>query len=168
MATTVPFVTMVNGMRMAVERFTAAGHDPMPAAIPLFEALNWAVALDERLVKDWIPDGKARRPGWDWPVRLTNEADAEAVRGIRFIRNRVHHQWADALLLVKAGYSYPRRDREWAWAPISDLPKAEPGHDRGREGYKRLLEGRAVDYTLASLAETYEFVTQLLDPLGPP
>ena len=65
MASTVPFVAMVMGFKMAVERFIAAGsgRDPMAAAIPLFEALNWAVALDERLCKDWVPDGKDRQPG---------------------------------------------------------------------------------------------------------
>lgn len=140
----------------------------MAAAIPLFEALNWAVALDERLCKDWVPDGKARQPGWDWPVRLTNEADAEAVRGIRFIRNRIHHQWADALRLVKARSRHPPRELEWTWVSATDLPEADPGHDRGRDGYERLLEGKAAEYTLVILVETYEFVTQLLEPLGPP
>jgi hypothetical protein len=169
-ARAVPFGAMVLGFRLAVERFDEAGSatDPVAAAIPLFEALNWAAALDERLVKDWIPDGKDRKPGWDWPVRLSNKADAEAVRGVRFIRNRIHHQWADALRLAKAGNHYPPRELEWVWVGASDLPEAEPGHDRGREGYERLLEGRAAEYTLSILAETYEFVTQLLEPLGPP
>jgi hypothetical protein len=166
-----PFGAMVLGFRLAVERFDEAGSatDPVAAAIPLFEALNWAVALDERLVKDWIPDGKDDPgPGWDWPVRLSNKADAEAVRGVRFIRNRIHHQWADALRLAKAGNHYPPRELEWVWVGASDLPEADPGHDRGRDGYKRLLEGRAAEYTLSILAETYEFVTELLEPLGPP
>jgi len=163
-------MAMVMGFKMSVERFTEAGseRDPITASIPLFEALNWAVALDERLCKDWIPDGKDRQPGKDWPVRLASEADAEAVRGIRFIRNRVQHQWADALCLAKAESHYPPRELEWTWVSAVDLPKADPGHDRGREGYERLLAGRAAEYTLVFLVETYEFVTQLLEPLGPP
>jgi hypothetical protein len=161
---------MVLGFRMAVERFKDAGRaaDPVTAVIPLFEALNWTVALDERLVKGWIPDGEDEGPGKDWAARLSNEADLEAVRGIRFIRNRIHHQWADALRLAKAGNHYPPRELEWVWVAAGDLPEADPGHDRGREGYERLLEGRAAEYTLSILVETYEFVTQLLEPLGPP
>ena len=75
---------------------------------------------------------------------------------------------ADAVRLAKAGNYYPPRELEWVWVAAGDLPEAEPGFDRGRDGYERLLEGRAAEYTLSILVETYEFVTQLLEPLGPP
>jgi hypothetical protein len=170
-ASTVPFGAMVFGFRLAVQRFKEAGRapDPVGAVIPLFEALNWAVALDERLRKDWIPDGKRKPPGWEWPTRLTNnEGHAEMVRAIRFIRDRVHHQWADAVLPGKAESRYPPRDTEWVWAAAIDLPEADPGYDRHRGSYERLLEGRTAEYALVILAEIYEYVTQLLEPLGPP
>jgi hypothetical protein len=158
------------GFRLAVGRFEDAGRspDPLTAAIPLFESLNWAVALDERLMKDWIPDGKDRPPGWDWPVRLRGETEADIVRGVRFIRNRIHHQWADALLLVKARHYYPPRASEWIWAAASELPQADPRHDQGRDAYERLVEGHPADFTLTTLVSIYEFVAQLLEPLGPP
>jgi hypothetical protein len=168
---TVPFGAMVLGLRLAVGRFQQAGRapDPVGAAIPLFEALNWAVALDERLRKDWIPDGKANPPEWEWPTRLTdNEGHAEMVRAVRFIRDRVHHQWADAVLLGRGGGHYPPRDHAWIWVAAVDLPEADSGHDRHRGSYERLLEGKAAEYTLVVLAEIYQYVMQLLEPLGPP
>ena len=170
MANTVPFGVMVMGFRLAVERFEGASptSDRVASVIPLFEALNWAVALDERLVKDWVPDGEGREPGWDWPIRLRGDTEADIVRGVRFIRNRVHHQWADALRVAKDRHHYPHRQREWIWVAASDLPEADSGHDKGREGYERLVEGHPAEFTLTTLVSIYEFVTQLLEPLGPP
>lgn len=165
-----PFAAMVLGFRLAVERFQEAGRapDPVAAVIPLFEALNWAVALDERLRKDWIPDGKESPPGWDWPMRLRGETETDIVRGVQFIRNRVHHQWADAVRLVEARHYYPPRQSEWVWVAASDLPNTERGHDNGRDGYERMVEGHPADFTLSTLILIYEYVTQLLEPLGPP
>jgi hypothetical protein len=167
---TVPFAAMTLGLRLAVERFQEAGRasNPLAAVTPLFEALNWAVALDERLKKEWIPDGKDHAPGWDWPMRLRGETEADIVRGVRFIRNRVHHQWADAVTVVEARHYYPPRESEWVWVPAGDLPKAERADDRGRDGYERMMEGHPVDSILTTLTLIYDFVTQLLEPLGPP
>lgn len=166
----VPFSAMATGFHQAVERFKAASpeSDPVAATTPLFEALNWAVALDERVRKDWAPDGVDSQPGWNWPVRLTSENDAEAVRGIRFVRNRVHHQWADAIRLAQGGSRYPPQVFQWVWVQANELPAPDDGHhERGREGYERILENRPADFTLAILAETYHFMVQLLEPFGP-
>lgn len=166
-----PFGAMARGFRGAVERFkgTSPLADPVAAAIPLFEALNWAVALDDRVREDWAPDGIDRQPGWDWVVRLSNVTEAEAVRGIRFIRNRVHHQWADALRIAKGQSRYPARGFDWVWASADELPPTKGRFDElGHAGYQRLLEGRPADFTLATLAETYEFMDRLLEPFGPP
>lgn len=165
-----PFSAMTTGFHQALRRFNAAstGSDPVASAIPLFEALNWAVALDERVRKDWAPDGVDNQPGWDWPARLTNESDAEAVRGIRFVRNRVHHQWADAIRLAQGGSRYPPQASQWVWVRANELPPPDDGHrERGRKGYECLLENHAADFTLAILDETYHFMVQLLEPLGP-
>jgi hypothetical protein len=54
----------------------------------LFETLNWAVALDERVGTHWLPDGKPL--GWKWRQRLGH--GAEIMGGVRFARNSVHHQ----------------------------------------------------------------------------
>jgi hypothetical protein len=167
---TVPFGAMVTGFRLSVDRFgvAARAQDPLAAVIPLFEALNWAVTLDERVKEDWSPDGERRRPGWDWPARLKGEEEADIVRGVRFIRNRIHHQWADAVSLKDARHYYPPRVLEWVWVPASDLPKADPRHDNGRDGYERLVEGHPVEYALSTLVLIYEFMRQLLEPRGPP
>jgi len=166
----VPFSAMVLGLRLAVDRFKNAAEktEPTAAALPLFESLNWAVALDERIRKYWVPDGPPPI-GWDWPKRIGNESDAEVVRGFRFIRNRVHHQWADALTLAGPVNRYPSRPFEWVWATVDQLPPPDPGRkDFGREGYEQLLEGQPAEFGLAILLETYEFMTQLLESRGPP
>lgn len=166
-----PFSAMATGFRRALERFRATNHgtDPVAASIPLFEALSWAVTLDERVKKDWAPDGVDNQPGWDWAVRLSNESDAETVRGVRFIRNRVHHQWADAVRIQEGGSRYPPRAFEWIWVSADELPPPDDGFgERGREGYQRLLEGHPADFTLAILVETYDALVQIFEPLGPP
>jgi hypothetical protein len=109
--------------------------------------LNWAAALDERLKKEWVPDGTDQAPGWDWPTRLRGETEADIVRGMRFIRNRIHHQWADAVTVVEARHYYPPRESEWIWVPAGDLPKVERADDRGRDGYERMVEGHPADST---------------------
>ena len=98
-ASTVGLDTMREGYRQALERFHAArlGSDASTAFMPLFEALSWVASLDERL---------------DYP-------DLGELRGLRFARNRVHHQWADALWLDDAGaqfpVSFPMAFFEWRW-----------------------------------------------------
>lgn len=170
-ASRMPFSAMVTGFRQALQRFKASneGTDPVAASLPLFEALSWAVALDERVKKDWAPDGIKNQPGWDWAVRLSSEADAEAVRGVRFIRNRIHHQWADAVRIEEGGSRYSPRTFEWVWVRADELPPPDKGFgERGREGYERLLEGRPAEFTLAILIETYDFLVGIFEPLGPP
>jgi hypothetical protein len=68
--------TLLLGYEQAVARFHAArlARDPAAAFIPLFEALNWAASIDESL--GYLDHGE--------------------LQGLRFTRNRVHHQWADA------------------------------------------------------------------------
>lgn len=55
-----------------------------------------------------------------------------------------------------------------AWVRANELPPPDDGHrERGRKGYECLLENHAADFTLAILDETYHFMVQLLEPLGP-
>lgn len=78
-AATATLAWLVNGYRRALERFdaTADQRDAEERFIPLFEALNWAVAIS------------------DYPGSSVRVDDT--IRGLRFARNRVHHQWADAI-----------------------------------------------------------------------
>jgi hypothetical protein len=71
--------------------------------------------------------------------------------------------------MAKGQSRYPAREFDWVWASADELPPPEGRFDElGHAGYQRLLEGRPADFTLATLAETYEFMDQLLEPSGPP
>lgn len=67
----VPVMLLLDGYAQAVRRFEreVKGRDAALAFLPLFEALNWAVAVDERIVEHWAPEGKDKRPGWAWRTR---------------------------------------------------------------------------------------------------
>jgi hypothetical protein len=79
--------TLIEGYRRAHARFVEARveEEPVDAFIPLFEALSWAVTLDERL---------------DFPAY-------PELRGLRYARNSVHHKWSEALWLDRAGITLP-------------------------------------------------------------
>src|SRR4051794_27590539 len=87
---------LLRGYHRALLRFQRDGQsdDSESALHSLFEALEWAVALDEVIAEIWRPAGS--REGFDWRSRVTG---AEVLDAVRYVRNRVHHQWADALRL---------------------------------------------------------------------
>ena len=75
------------------------------------------------------------------------------MRGLRFARNRVHHQYADALWLDRRGMvlptTLPTQFFEWRWR--EDLP---PGKDnRNREAYEAHLGGQPARFTLDVVGE---------------
>jgi hypothetical protein len=145
--------TLVSGYRAAVARFTAAvdRHDPPEETyLPLFEALNWAVSLDDRL----------------------KHPDVEVAGGLRWARNLAHHQRAEALeprdvpvprTIRAAGHSQvisPAVVLDWFWRPVERLPepdKKSPHEPEQREAYTaQLAEQRA-----------REPLERFLDDLGP-
>ena len=78
----VPQQWLMDGFVEARARFQAAvDRDARPedTFIPLFEALSWIHTIDDFLKNRGIKDEESLR------------------RGFRFVRNRVHHQWADAI-----------------------------------------------------------------------
>jgi hypothetical protein len=84
------FETMLIGYTDAAARFDEAAkkkRDPHATFIAAFEALNWAVALDDRVRRQWKPDGQLL--GWNWRERVGH--GAEIMGGVRFVRNGVHH-----------------------------------------------------------------------------
>jgi len=155
---------MFEGYLRALGRFELAvkGRDAGEAFIPLFEALNWAVALDDRTATHWAPDGKVL--GWSWRQRVP---DAGVMGGVRFARNRVHHQWSDALALDDGHRQYPRSYPlvyfEWVWRPASELPVGR-ADAAGEAVYQGRLEGRAARATLAQLREAFAFLRRVLEP----
>ena len=143
---------LVGGYIEAWDRYRAASDGGKPAREtfrPLFEALNWTVSIDEYL-------------------RSQGEPDDELRRALRFVRNLVHHQWADALeerktevtssisvapglKLAVGGYS-----TEWFWKPLNRLPPRPPNRrdEQGARAYDDLLAGHEARQALDQLADT--------------
>lgn len=159
------FAAMFEGYAHAVERFQEAAktRDPTATFIPLFEALNWAVSLDERAAKHWTPAGKPL--GWAWREKVR---DAEILRGVRFVRNSVHHDWSDAVELDERGRAYPKTFPvvffEWRWRAADELPERDHKDTGGEAIYREQLEGQPARLTLGKLAEVFWFLRQLLEP----
>ena len=136
-------VWLLEGLRRAIGRFreaaTPTAH-PLDTFIPLFEALNWIAMIDDRLGE--------------------SDDDSPALKGIRFARNVVHHQWADALqfepgaelgvlMLCVSPLGMPSR---WVWRREADLPRSRTGRD-GREEFIHHLEGHDADVTHVTVLE---------------
>lgn len=153
----------LRGYEAACGRFGYAvtGQDPVAAYVPLFEALNWAVALDDRIKDIWAPDGMPL--GWEWRKRAGG--GAELFAGVRYARNSIHHHWADALRLDTDGRAYPKRYPiryfEWLWRDAADIPA--PSHRFGREVYASDLAGRPAEITLVTLSDVLRLVSGLLE-----
>lgn len=171
------FAAMFDGYDQALTRleWAAKGREPAPAFIALFEALNWAVALDDRAGKHFAPQGKALGFGWrDWP------RGAHLMRAVGFARNSVHHQWSDALELDEHGLTPPMTPPavwfEWCWRSLNDLPerpseKSAMGKKRQAEEeaeYSERLEGNPARLTLHELGEAFHFLRQVLEPMSIP
>jgi hypothetical protein len=133
--TIVHLEALIRGYTEALGRFHEAklGRDPVAAFLPLFEALNWAASIDERLEYPEHPE----------------------LRGLRFARNRVHHQWAEALRLTEDGElpaTLPMVFFEWRWR--DRLPHGERGA-REESTYAKHLAGRPARRTLDAVAEFF-------------
>ena len=132
----------IDGYREALARFRAASerNDRSPEEIfkPLFEALNWAASAEEGL-----------------RVRMGEDTSGAPVRGLRFARNRVHHQWVDAIQvkeipveasagpLTISGLTF-----DWFWKPVTNLPAADRKDADGEAAYVSHLAERPVRETL--------------------
>lgn len=161
---------MVQGYREAVARFSAAIREAdggKRAAHALFEALNWAHALDDLIAEIWRPAGE--RLGFDWRKRV---AGAEVLAGIRYVRNRVHHDWADALQ-EEDGARFPMRFpvvfHSWIWRPVDELPTPNPRHadESGRDAYEEMLAGTRAEDVLLGLCDVFEKLMDFLEPRRP-
>jgi hypothetical protein len=162
------FTAMFEGFAQAVLRFEAAVNrgGPTETFVALFEALNWAVALDDRTRKHWSPEGKSL--GWEWRERVLG---AEIMRGVRFARNQVHHQWSDALEATP-GAQLPRALPfplgEWRWRSASDLPEPNQPDPDGEAVYQEQLQGQPARITLQQLANVFNFLRKVMEPWATP
>jgi hypothetical protein len=155
---TVPIDWMVGGAIAALDRLLAATRNPAASAgtvfRPLFEALNWAASIDLTLLEQGRPVG------------------SDLLEGIRFARDRVHHQWALALERHRhtspaSPVVYTNRPGSriivppippisrswWAWLPPGRLPGTRRG---GEDAYRRCLATRDAEPTLESLRPVLE------------
>ena len=146
---------LIEGYSRALGRFRTATQNrgdpnfPRETFIPLFEALDFAASLIER-----IPDSELTR----------------RMRAVRYVRNRVHHQWALALRgrdvpqpgVLRAGGGSrlmpPTVVFDWFWKPLNELPP--PGKKwpdwKGRAAYVDLLEGEPARLALEEIERTFE------------
>lgn len=160
---------LIRGYDSSLSRFNAATgeRDPEPAFFALFEALNWAAAIDDLIGEIWRPEGP--REGFDWRQRVRG---SEVVDGVRYVRNLVHHHWADALRVEEgARYPkrYPRRYWSWVWRAAEELPPPTTKWDKlRRPAYESLLADRRAEDTLIALGDVFAAVGQMLDPVIAP
>jgi hypothetical protein len=176
------------GLRAAVERLDAAAlrrDDPQGTYLPLFEALNWVASLDDRIGAIWRPDGGKDPIGTAWRERV---GSGPRITALDWVRNLVHHQWADALRLDPSGHGlypsqdlypsddlYPLPDHAWVWRDARELPARRarrkkgqgPGAD-GAETYNTHLAGRSAVGTLTEILPDFERVAGWLEPPRPP
>lgn len=163
----VTFEAMLIGYTEAINRFDAAANenDPVGTYTALFEALNWAVALDDRTDAHLVLDGKPVK--YRWHERIPN---AEVMGGVRYVRNSVHHQWSDAVVLRPSAmlpWKLPFPLNEWVWRPANQLPLPPPDkkpHPESEKFYREQMEGRPVRLYLDVLGGVFLTLQHLLEP----
>lgn len=148
----VTYRMLLDGYKGAVARVGMAARSTefRDVYAPMFEALNWEVALDDRVRAHWAPNGKVM--SWNW---RNHAPDGELAASVRFARNRVHHQWSEAIVWVTAG-----AEGEWAWRDLKDLPS---GPSFGLGDYER-ISGTPVRHTLERLVLVYSWIGLRLEP----
>jgi hypothetical protein len=129
----------------------AAGADE--TFVPVFEALNWMASIDLWFDEQGSPIGD------------------DTLRGIRFARNRVHHDWALAITrqdwpgvpMVSWGryggvtrLIGPPPGFYWTWKPLTDLPPPQRPDPKGEAAYVSRLAGSHVEPTLDGLRPILE------------
>jgi hypothetical protein len=142
---------LYEGFVAAIARFQAEADARREASAtfrPLFEALNWAVSIEEymRVVRN---------------EPLTDDL----VHAFGYARNRVHHQWQHALepveteapagLGVFEGGELADVFVEWYWKPLDALRRGR-ADKRGECAYPLKLAGRPVRETLRELQDVFD------------
>ena len=117
--------------------------------------------------------------GWRRDPALSGADELEnLMSGLRYARNRVHHQWADALVsrAVRGGLTFPVSFPasfgtvvRWVWRDLNELPTAPdvPRDAPGREAYGTALAGHKVSEAMDAMSQAFAFIGSLLDPPTP-
>jgi hypothetical protein len=153
----VTFESMLIAYTDAVARFETGTGDPTTTYVSLFEALNWAVALDDRVGAHWVPD--VEPVGFEWRARLGH--GAELMAGVRFARNRVHHQWCDAITVER---NLRGEFKNWVWIAGDELPPPDKPDPNGEAVYRSELEGRPIIVCLNVLNGAFYTLAGWLEP----
>jgi hypothetical protein len=139
------------GFDRACKRFYRGmpSHERGAASIPLYEALNWAVAIDDQLQERWLATPTTADPHW-----ADGFIHGDTVKGVRWARNVVHHQWTAAMYMTRSGLPADARPDEfewrWMWKLADDPKKARP--QELANAYYWKVGGRPVRKTLGELS----------------
>jgi hypothetical protein len=115
--------------------------DTDEAFMVIFEALNWAVVVDKHFADE-------RGRGWARPF-----GKQDLIAGLRYARNAVHHDWADALEVtsgVLLPSPVPAPSFEWRWRRT--LAATRQG---GESQYRANLAEQPVRFTLRALDDLF-------------
>lgn len=91
---------------------------------------------------------------------IRNDSDSATSKGVRFARNVVHHQWADALQfqpggeigVLMVGVSGLGTSSRWVWRDEDQLPRSRSAR-HGQQEYGDALQGHDVHTTLVTVGE---------------
>jgi hypothetical protein len=145
--------------RQRLELATSENRSPEEVFLPLFESLNWLVAVDEQRHLS-----KMR----GLPKDLVG-----ALKGLRFARNSTQHQWGMALrredvqleqqiaTSSRSGTRGPAVVTAWVWCPAKKLPRPSARYRKkpyrsGRWHYTHRLAGKQARDVLDQLAPYVE------------
>ncbi len=148
----VPWEWLIAGYSRARERLDErlGRGDDEGSFHALFESLNWTASMGDYLEKhghELAGDG--------------------TLRGVRFARNRVHHQWAEAVerrefptpgvvqAAGRGGLITPPVTAVWYWTPFEALPPAERNDPHGESAYREHLSDEPIRPTLDYIGERF-------------
>jgi hypothetical protein len=139
---TVLLGALFDGFDQARARFQQAQAEREGAGVtyvPLFEALAWTTAINDRLKAEWGQGHGGSQAWWDG---LPN---SDVALAHNFARNCVLHDWADALQLDESGVafpiSFPMKFHEWRWRAGLTSRNAEKPDKPGQAAYDSRLAG---------------------------
>lgn len=104
------------------------------------ECIYWATTLDEHLRAVWPHES-------NW---YDDVVGGELMRGVRFARNRVHHQWANAIGVIDDEKDVPEDLAHVNIRWLSPLPAGRPDKE-GEATYRDRLAGERVLDALGTL-----------------
>jgi hypothetical protein len=156
-----------------VEAFhrTAAQIDTVEALKPVAHAVLWAWTLDDVLTRE-SRDQLPSSPKGHTPYEVAREAteDGRCMRGVRYLRNRLAHQFVD-VLDTRGGAALPMRLpaplHEFIWLPVTELPPADVyrGQSDLRDVYAAELASQPVRFTFDRLTSFFSWAVNQ-PPIG--